>query len=64
MLIFIGGNNMPVYKDKNKGTWYVKYTIEDLPTGTKNVLDAEEVKLLLFRKVICMDISFIFAIHR
>lgn len=26
---------MSVYKDKNKGTWYVKYTIEDLPTGTK-----------------------------
>ena len=32
MLIFIGGNNMPVYKDKNKGTWYAKYTMEDLPT--------------------------------
>ena len=35
MLIFIGGNNMSVYKDKDRGTWYVKYTVKDLPTGTK-----------------------------
>lgn len=50
MLIFIGGNNMSVYKDENKGTWYVKYTIEDLPTGTKNVRPIVDLKLQKLQK--------------